>query len=311
MPLNEVGAAPFKACNVRTLVAILRFSRLKFLAGGLLGVALGTLVARYEHYRFDLGAFLIAQCTVTVFQLMTHYSNDFFDQECDERSMRTPFSGGSGVIQSRELTPILAGRLALGAASLGLLATIFVALHASALATALATAIGILSWSYSAPPPRLLARGLGELTTALVVAVLVPLFAYAMQTNTIDTRAILSTMPAACAMFVMMLCVEIPDRAADDASGKVNLLVRFGLQSTRRMIEVCLVGIFAAAGLASVLGAPATFGYFALGAVPIAVSLWRTLKRPIVADAAIAARGVLLFAATVACGVLGYAAAAV
>ena len=295
---------------MRTLVAIVRLSRLKFLIGGFLSVALGTLVARYEHHRFDLIAWIVAQCTVTIFQLMTHYSNDYFDQECDERSVRTPFSGGSGVLQSNELSAILAARLALGAASLGLLATILVAIRFSPTATALALAIGILSWSYSAPPTRLLARGLGELTTALVVAVLVPLFGYAMQAGAVNTRALLSTLPAACAMFAMMLCVEIPDREADSASGKANLLVRFGLSRTRRLIELCTLAIFAAAGVAAALRlVPATFAYFALGTVPVAVSLWRSLERPGVRDAAIAARGVLLFAVTVACGALGYAVA--
>ena len=293
---------------MRTLVAIVRLSRLKFLIGAFLSIALGTLVARYEHHRFDLSSSIIALCTVAIFQLMTHYSNDYFDQECDAHSVRTPFSGGSGVLQSNELAPILAARLALGAASLGLLATIFVAIRFSPIATALAIAIGILSWSYSAPPARLLARGLGELTTAIVVAMLVPLFAYAMQTGTLSVRAFLSTLPAACAMFAMMLCVEIPDRESDSASGKDNLLVRFGLTRTRRIIEVCTLAIFVAAGIAAAFGVvPATFAYFALGAVPVAVSLWRSLEGQGVRDAAIAARGVLLFAVTVACGALGYA----
>ena len=65
---------------VRTLTAIIRLSRLKFLIGGFLGIVLGTLVARYEHYRFDLTAWIVALCTIAIFQLMTHYSNDYFDQ---------------------------------------------------------------------------------------------------------------------------------------------------------------------------------------------------------------------------------------
>ncbi len=305
---------------VRTLWAIVRLSRLKFIIGGILCVALGTLIAAYEHYRFNLPAALLGLFTVAAFQLMTHYSNDFFDRECDERVVRTPFSGGSGVLQSDVFAPVVAARLALGAASLGLLATIWTAMCFSPIATALSLAIGILSWSYSAPPARLLARGLGEATTALVVAILVPLFAYSIQTGTVDLRAFLSAIPAACAMFAMMLCVEVPDRDADCAGGKVNLLVRFGLPSTRRIIEFCSLAIFVVAGVAAATRvAPATFGYFALGAVPVAVSLWRTLEQPRsignsanpVQAVAIAARGVLLFAVTVACGALGYAAAIV
>lgn len=305
----EFGRLPAKGVFVHTLVAIVRLSRPKFLVGGFLGAGLGTLIARYEHHPFSSTAFVLSLCTIAAFQLMTHYSNDFFDQECDERSERTAFSGGSGVLQRKELAPAFAARLALAMASVGLLATILVAIRFSAVAAALALLIGILSWSYSAPPPRLLARGLGELTTALVVAILVPLFAYAMQAQTVDGRAIVSTLPAACAMFAMMLCVEIPDRVADGASGKENLLVRYGLRRTRRMIEFSLLGIFAAAGCATLFGAPRTFGFFALGVIPLAVSLWRALGKAGGVDAAIAAYGVFVFAATVGVGVLGYAAA--
>ena len=312
------GRAPLRQHCVKTVIAIVRLSRLKFVIGGLLSIALGTVIARYEGHPFGLAACLLALFTVTIFQLMTHYSNDYFDRECDERSVPTAFSGGSGVLPRSELTPIFAARLALATASLGLFATIIIAIQFSITAAALAISSGILSWSYSAPPARLLARGLGELTTALVVAILAPLFGYAMQTGGIDARAVVSTIPAACAMFAMMLCVEIPDIQSDGASGKVNLLVRFGLASARRLIEAFTLAIFVAAAVGVFLRAvPPMFGYFALGAVPVAISLWRTLERPgalaasshSVQGVAIAARGVLLFAVTVACGALGYAAA--
>jgi len=303
---------------VITLAAIARLSRLKFVVGGFLSVALGTLIARYEHHQISIGAWLLAQGTVTIFQLMTHYSNDYFDRECDARGVPTAFSGGSGVLQRGGLSPVFAARLSLAAASLGLLATILIAMTFSRTASALAIAGCILSWAYSAPPTRLLARGFGEVTTALVVAILAPLFAYAMQTGTIDLRAGLSTIPAACAMFTMMLCVQIPDFDSDTKSGKFNLLVRLGIVNARHLIQISTVAVFAAAAAAAVAGiAPASFGYFALAALPVAVSLWRTLRQPgaqrapvgSVQAVAIAARGVLLFAVTSACGALGYAAA--
>ena len=47
----------------------------------------------------------------------------------------------------------------------------------------LALLIFTLSWAYSAPPMRLLARGLGELTTALVVTLLTPLLGFYLQSK--------------------------------------------------------------------------------------------------------------------------------
>ncbi|MBV9277637.1 MAG: hypothetical protein JOZ97_05310, partial [Candidatus Eremiobacteraeota bacterium] len=116
---------------MKTVIAIVRLSRLKFITGGLLSIALGTVIARYEGHPVGLAACLLALFTVTIFQLMTHYSNDYFDRECDERSVPTAFSGGSGVLQRSELTPIFAARLALATASFGLLATIIIAIQFS------------------------------------------------------------------------------------------------------------------------------------------------------------------------------------
>ncbi len=92
-------------------------------------------------------------------------------------------------------------------------------------------AIGALAWAYSAPPLRLLARGLGELDTVAVVALLVPLAGYATFAHALGTHALLATIPGAFAMFAMMLAVEIPDVAVDKASGKRNLVVRWGVAS--------------------------------------------------------------------------------
>jgi 1,4-dihydroxy-2-naphthoate octaprenyltransferase len=89
----------------------------------------------------------------------------------------------------------------------------------------------VLAWAYSAPPWRLLARGLGELDTVAVVAVLVPLAGYATFARGFSAHVLLAVVPGACAMFAMMLAVEMPDVRADAATGKRTLVVRWGIAS--------------------------------------------------------------------------------
>ena len=239
---------------MRALAAFVRLGRPHFLAGGAIAFALGAAVARFEGRALSLVAYASAQAAITVFQLMVHYANDYYDRAGDALATPTLFSGGSGVLAGGHLPP----RVALAAALVcavagGALVAAFAFAGEPALAVTTAC-IGILSWAYSAPPLRLLARGLGELDTVAVVAVLVPLAGYAAFAHAVGARAVLATLPGAFAMFAMMLCVEVPDAAADAASGKRNLVVRWGVAQAR-------TAAYAAAGAAVI----------ALGAVPVAV----------------------------------------
>lgn len=293
------------------LGAFLRLSRLKFLAGGIIGAAFGTAIARYERGSLDAGAWAVAQLAITAIQLMTHYANEFFDRAGDALGGRTAFSGGSGVLVEGLLPPGAALGAAGACGALGATAAAALAVMGHPLAAALATACLVLAWAYSAPPVRLLARALGEADTAIVVGVLVPLCAYAAQTGSVDARAVASTLPAAAAMFAMMLSVEVPDVAADAACGKRNLVVRMGTRAAGGLGLATIAAAVCGVGLAISFGAPARFGALeVVAAAPgaaLAGGFGDLLRgRPLDA-AALAARGVLAFITVAAAGAAGYA----
>ena len=210
------------------IAAFVRLSRLEFLVGGFAGFGLGAAVAAHAGARITLLSYAAGQLMVTAFHLMTHYANEFFDLEGDRFGAATPFSGGSGVLVTGTLPPQTARTAALVCAALGISVCAALAWTGPPLAAGLGIAIGGGAWAYSAPPLRFAARGWGELDTALVVAVLVPLAGYAMFTGSIDGRAFAATIAPAAAMFAMMIAVEWPDRNADIRAGKRNLLVRLG-----------------------------------------------------------------------------------
>ncbi len=298
------------------LTAFVRLSRLKFLVGGFVGGALGSAMAHDALGTFDGRAYAIAQTTITAFHLMTHYANDYFDRACDARSVRTPYSGGSGALVDGSLRPAIALGAALACAALGIAGTLALATVAHATAAAgLALAIGALAWAYSAPPFRLLARGLGEIDTALVVAVLVPLCAYAAQRPPIGAlpSAIASTLPAAAAMFAMMLAVEFPDLASDAAGGKRNLVVRVGRARARGFGLAAAVLVYAATGVALMLGAPPALAFLEAMSLPLALGYARAFAVGAASDAqtdeTLAARGVAFFFVVSFFAMLAYVAA--
>ena len=304
------------ALVIAALAAFVRLSRVKFLAGGLAGGGLGTAIAAYEHGgHVAWGAYALAQSTITAFHLGTHYGNDYFDRYADRLTRPTPYSGGSGALVDGSLPAGVALVAALVCLGAGLAGTLALALSGAFAAAATGAAIAVLAWAYSAPPMRLLARGLGEVDTALVVAVLVPLCAYAAQSGMPDRLAIASTLPGAFAMFAMMLAVEYPDLAADAAAGKRNLVVRFGAQGAKPIAFVCLGGVYALGGTVLAAGGPPGYAIALAGTLPLATGLAAHLRaRAAAADPAcdedLAARGVALFFVVTFYGLLAYGAGA-
>jgi 1,4-dihydroxy-2-naphthoate octaprenyltransferase len=269
-----------------------------FLAGGFVGGGLGTAIAACERAgAVDWGAYGLAQVAITSFHLMTHYANDYFDCKGDALSVRTAFSGGSGALVDGSLPEWVGLAAALVCLAAGAFAAAALAARGLGLAAALALPICALAWAYSAPPLRLAARGLGELNAALVVAVLVPLCAFAAQGRPLDALAIFSSLPGAAAMFAMMLAVEYPDVHADAATGKRNLVVRLGERPAKWLAYAAILASYAALGTALLAGAPARLIPLELLSLPAAVSLSAVLARRRDArdDAWLAACGVGFF----------------
>ncbi|MEX2142987.1 MAG: prenyltransferase [Anaerolineales bacterium] len=216
-----------------TFLLFLRLSRPWFLLGAALNYFLGLGIIRYLGLPIDWSLALLGQLWVTSLQLSAHYLNEYFDYPGDAANRnRTPFTGGSGVLGAgkNQLRP----RVALLAA--------FCTLTAVALATFVMLQLGVLNSLvltimflaaagailYSVPPVRLATSGYGELTTAILLANLVPAFAFALQTGDLHRLLALSTFPITALTLASMLALEFPDYASDLKSLKRTLLVRLG-----------------------------------------------------------------------------------
>jgi 1,4-dihydroxy-2-naphthoate octaprenyltransferase len=292
---------------MRTIVAFARLSRLKFLFGGFAGFALGATIAAAAGATLAVPAYCAGQALVTAFHLMTHYANDYFDRHADVHTRPTAFAGGSGVLVAGLLAPRVALVAALSCALAGLAFTAGFALTGNPVVASLGIGIGGLAWIYSAPPLRLAERGWGELDTAAVVAVLVPLTGFATFAGTIDARIAGATVGPACAMFAMMIAVEWPDRLADLAAGKRNLVVRLGADRAGRLAALAALAVVPATIAPVAFGAPRSLVLFGLLLLGPALTFARRVGRPETDAAEIAARGVTLFCLTLVLGLFGYA----
>ena len=211
------------------LVAFIKLGRPKFLIGGLLFYGLGAALAAVAGATLDWQAFAWGQAVIAATQLMTNYSNDYFDLAADLANVTpTHWSGGSRILPNGEIRPRVALITALVLLACALVSSIVLAIsvHGRPLLLPISLLIMALSWCYSAPPVRLLTRGLGELATALVVTLLTPIFGFYLQRGAVGWLVLIACLPLCGLQVAMLLTLELPDAAGDRALGKRTLVVR-------------------------------------------------------------------------------------
>lgn len=230
---------------MRTIRDFLRLTRPLFLFGGANLYAIGAFIALADGYTFNLMPLLAGQVMVTAIQLMTHYANEFYDQETDRLNMeRTWFSGGSGVLTDGDISPRAALYASLGCAGVALIVILFT-FAANPTLSLLGLAAMALAWSYSGPPLRLVAKGTGELVASIVVAGMVPVVGYcALSGGPVGAGVLTAALPLMLIHFAMLIAFAIPDAPADAAVGKRTAAVRLGPIRTAVVHNLLLLAAF-------------------------------------------------------------------
>lgn len=280
MPTPPTPAAPL------TPAAAWRLARPGFLWVTVAAVALGLAMAAACGCGFDP---LRAGVTVLL-AVLAHAAanawNDYHDAlngaDAANPAPLSPFTGGSRVIPSGAASPAQARALALGLTGLVVLGGLWLALGAGGGLIAIGAAGVLLGWAYSAPPLRLMARGLGELTVATAWW-LVVLGAYHSQRGQWSVVAAASALPFALLVAAILLINGVPDAPWDARVGKRTLAVRVGPTGVAALYTALVV--LAHGGLVVSVLAQVTprAGWWGLASLPLSLAaaalLWRHVAR--------------------------------
>ena len=266
--------------SIRALRLFIRLSRPTFLIGPVLTYALGLGIARYLGHLLHTDLALLGLLWVSAMQLSTHYLNEYFDTEADNRNQhRTWFSGGSGVLGDAEdqLPRYVALLAAASTLTLVALATFGLGrLGALDPTVAAILLIGFLgAFFYSVPPLNLAASGFGELITAALVANLVPALAFTLQVGELHRLLAMATFPLTGLHLAGILAFEFPDYATDLKFEKRTLLVRLGWQPAMLAHNLLLLASYAVLGASYAFGLPAAIALPAFFTLPLAaLQVW-------------------------------------
>lgn len=264
---------------MESLILFIRLSRPLFLLGAALLYALGVGIARYLGVQVVWGTYILGQVWVTLLQLFTHYINEFFDAPADRDHMnRTPFSGGSGVVGPGKLSPRIPLMAALTCLAI-LASTTVILISLSLLTPETYLIMGLAfvgSFFYSAPPLQLKKSGYGEITTSLMVAFLLPMYAFILQSGELHRLVAMSTFPLSALHLAMILAFEFPDYAVDLKHDSRTLLVRMGWSRTMVLHNVSILSSYLLLGIAALFGLPNFVVLAALLSLPLGVfQIWQ------------------------------------
>jgi 1,4-dihydroxy-2-naphthoate polyprenyltransferase len=207
---------------------IVMATRVPFLTATIVPVVLGALIAR-SHGFSAWWLFLLALIGGSAIHLGLNVANDVSDATsgADYANVNpTMFSGGSRMIQY-------------GLVSLGTMRVVSAACYAVGIGIGLyltATRgiellwIGLagvfLSISYTAPPLRLVHRGLGEAAVALGFGPIMVLGTYFVIAQQLSWEAFYASLPVGILIMLVLYVNQVPDKPADAKTGKRTIVVR-------------------------------------------------------------------------------------
>jgi len=256
-------------------------TRAPFLTATLVPVGLGAAAAAFDG-SFSWRLFALTMIGAVAAHLGLNVANDIFDTRSgadDANVTPTMFSGGSRVLQY-------------GLMSMRQMWTICLICYAVAVAVGLWLVVlrgpGLLwlgvagvaiSYFYTAPPLKLVHRGLGEIAVALGFGPIMLMGTYFVQTQQYTWRPLVLSIPVALLVMLILYANEIPDRISDARVGKNTLVVRLAKASVIRGYGVGVVAAYAAVVVGVLIRLLPPTVLLALLTIPLAVRIIRTLQR--------------------------------
>jgi 1,4-dihydroxy-2-naphthoate octaprenyltransferase len=261
---------------------ILRATRLPFLSATIVPVVLGILIAAASGFFEPLSAVLTV-IGASFVHLGVNVANDVFDatQGADDVNVTpTKYSGGSRVIQyglvSLPRMAVLSAACYVAAAAIGL---VLLALRGSPALLVIGVLGFVLSIGYTAPPLKLVYRGIGEVAVAIGFGPLMLVGAYVVQSRgELSWEPLAASIPVALLVALILYVNEIPDRRADARAGKGTLPVRFSSRTVILGYDVTVAAAYIAVVVAVMVGLLPILAVAVLGTVLLAREVHRGLE---------------------------------
>jgi 1,4-dihydroxy-2-naphthoate octaprenyltransferase len=225
----------------------LKIIRPHIVVGGLLAFTVGALLGLANGGVFNPTVFAVCYATIFFGDLSTHFSNDLFDVKTDKaKHKKSLFSNQKVLTNNPEMLPVTK-KIAVTLLAVSLLIAGLAVVFNIAPLLLLLIMIGanFLGWFYSAPPLRLVSRGLGEVAIALAVGFAIPTVGYLSSKGTLDSWYGLFVVPFILYAFMLALSLEAPDIEGDRLGDKKTLGATKGAKTVFALFFALALAVFA------------------------------------------------------------------
>jgi 1,4-dihydroxy-2-naphthoate octaprenyltransferase len=231
--------------------------------------ALGVGIARYLGATVDVGLYWLGQIWVVSLFFATFLLDRYYDPQSNVENLGRQVLG----------TLPYPSALVLGAAvSLTVTASLTVLLIRRGLDPSVVTILVVSvmgAFFYAIPPIRLANAGFGELTLSILIANLVPAFAFLLQLGEFHRLIAMATFPLTFLLLATILALRFPNYATHLKFRKNSLIIRMGWDTAMTAHNIFVLAAFAIVGLAAVFGFPSFAVTPLLLALPLAlVQVW-------------------------------------
>jgi 1,4-dihydroxy-2-naphthoate octaprenyltransferase len=249
--------------------------RVPFLTASITPVLLGTAMAWGMHGVFLWDIFILTLIVGACLHLGANISNDYFDHISTADDINVdfvrPFTGGSRMIQLGWLSPrevLLGSFVAYGVAvAIGL----YLAFTRDMLLIVFGLVGAASGFFYTAPPFRFVSRGFGEVFIGLKFGVLMVLGSYYIQVLTLAWEPVVASLSVALLITAVLYINEFPDAKADEAAGKLTIVVRLGKKRAATGYGVLMVCVYASILFGILLSQMSLYASIAMTTLPLGI----------------------------------------
>ncbi len=253
--------------------------RAPFFTGIAVPIIFGVTLAYYETGLFSWPLFLITLIGGILAQAGANLANDYYDHKTTDDDINpnfTPFSGGSRMIQNKQLSP---GTMLTGAFiswGLALLAGIYLFMVTPGYWVLILAVGGFIGgFFYTASKFAFSYNRFGELAILVSFGILPVMGAYYVQTETFTWSSFITSIPIGFLITAILYINQYPDYEADKAAGKNHLVVVFGRKKAMIGYYFLIFGSYLAVILAVAFSYLTPFALFSLATIPIAIKTAR------------------------------------
>lgn len=249
--------------------------RAPFLTAAVVPIILGTAAAWTLTAKFDLFWFIITLVAGMSIHIGSNVANDYHDHISGTDDINVdfvrPFTGGSRIIQEGFMTPREVLAEAIFFYILGSILGIYLAIVRGWIVLLLGL-IGLLSgYFYTAPPLRLVSRGIGEVFIGLNFGILMTLGAFYIQTQQLPLEISILAIPIALLISAVLYINEFPDHDADKAAGKNTLVVRLGKKRASWGYLVLMIAVYLSILVPPLSNLTSHYALVAIASIPLGI----------------------------------------